>query len=159
MKPAAAIPAATSPANAKTGTSIVKTAPPKETARITVKPNLPGAPKPVGAGNIPAAKPVSAAGVPVAAAVAAGAAAGAAVVAAKASSKPATTIVKTGTTKVAAPAVKAGAPAAAASTVPVPAMEFKDEGSTVVTTACAGVCALLTWSTAGYLLASYQGWL
>jgi hypothetical protein len=151
LKPVSSTPASASEPSSKSGTSIVKSAPPKETARITVKPNLPAAPVRA-AGNFPVAKP--------AVAVAAGAAVGAAV-AAKAvakpgvASKPATTIVKTGTAKVAAAAVK---PGAAPSAPPVPAMsttQFQEEGSTTLTTVLAGLLALLTWGTAGVLIASY----
>jgi hypothetical protein len=150
LKPAASTPAGVTEPNSKSGTTIVKSAPPKETARITVKPNLPQAA--VRAGNFPTAKPVPGA-VPVA--VAAGAAVGAAV-AAKAvakptvkaadAPKPATTIVKTA----AAPKVAAASVKPSAATVPVPAMpaQFQDEASTTMTTALAGVLAGLTWGTA-----------
>ena len=163
MKPASAVPAPVAEPNAKSGTTIVKSAPPKETARITVKPNLP--PTAVRAvGNIPTAKPAAGA-VPVVAAAAAGAVAGA--VAAKAvaspkpvaASKPATTIVKPGTAKVvAAPKAVAAAPAAASSSAPVAtSTEFREEGSTMLTTVLAGVLALITWGAAGVLFASYFG--
>jgi hypothetical protein len=140
LKPAASVPASLPEGNAKTGTSVVKSAPPKETARITVKPNLPGAPaRP--AGNFPVAK-VAAGAVPV---VAAGGA-----VAAKVS-KPATTIVKSGVTTPRASVVKSSpSPASAA-----PSTQFQEEGSTTLTTVLAGVLAGLTWGTAGVLLASY----
>jgi methylthioribose-1-phosphate isomerase len=36
-----------------------------------------------------------------------------------------------------------------------PATQFQEEGSTVLTTALAGALALLTWGTAGVLIASY----
>jgi hypothetical protein len=75
LKPAATVPAPVAKSDSKTGTTAVKTPPPKETARITVKPSLPSAaPRPVVAG-----------------AMAAGA--GAAVVAAKAAT-PATPVAK-----------------------------------------------------------------
>jgi hypothetical protein len=169
LKPAAAIPASVPEPGSKTGTSIVKSAPPKETARITVKPNLPQAAVRAG-GNFPsAAKPVPAApgAVPVAAAAAVGAAAGAAVaakaVAAKPvpSGKPATTIVKTAAApKVASASVKAApvaATATATSTAPAVATstQFRDEESTTLTTALAAGLAVLTWGTAGVLIASY----
>ncbi len=145
--------------NTKTGTSIVKSAPPKETARITVKPNLPASPPRIGNFQ-PGAKPAAGA-VPVAAAAAVGAAVGAAAVAAK-GSKPATTIVKTGTTKVTTPTVKtataAGTPVAAGG-VPVPAMQFQEEPSTALTTGIAAGCAVLTWGTAGVLFASLFGYI
>jgi hypothetical protein len=158
MKPAAAIPAATGEVNPKSGTTIVKSAPPKETSRITVKPNQPTAAPRVS--NIPTAKPAAGA-VPVVAAAAAGAVAG--VVAAKAAApkpsvgaKPATTIVKSGTAKV----VAAPKPVASA-TVPVPAMpeSYQEKGSTTLTTLLAGGLAVLTWGTAGVLFASYLGYI
>jgi len=159
LKPVSSTPAASaSEPSSKSGTTIVKSAPPKETARITVKPNLPAAPVRAG-GNFPTAKPAVGAA-PVVAATAAGTAIVGAAVAAKAvakpagSSKPATTIVKSGTAKVvAAPTVK---PTSAS--VPVPVMtsaQFHEEGSTTLTTVLAAVLALLTWGTAGVLIASY----
>jgi hypothetical protein len=140
LKPVAFVPASVPEVNAKTGTSVVKSAPPKETARITVKPNLPGtAGRP--AGNFPVAK-VAAGAVPVAAAGGA--------VAAKAS-KPATTIVKSGVTTARTSVVKpSAAPAAAA-----PSTQFHEEGSTMLTTSLAGALMVLTWGTAVVLLASY----
>jgi hypothetical protein len=160
MKPASAVPAPTGQQNPKSGTTIVKSAPPKETARITVKPNLPATAVKAG-GNFPTAKPAVAGAAPVAAAAAVGAAAGAvaAKVAAKPAvgNKPATTIVKGSTAKV----VAAPKPAAASAsgTVPVPAMpaSYAEEGSTTLTTALAGVLAVATWGTAGLLFASYFG--
>ena len=157
LKPASSIPASIPEPSSKTGTSIVKTAPPKETARITVKPNLPPAPVRA-AGNFPVAKPAGGA-VPVVAA-AAGAAVGAAVAAkafAKpgvASSKPATTIVKTGSPTARVAAVKPVS-GVAAPVVAVAPTQFQEEGSTTLTTVLAGLLALLTWGTAGVLLASY----
>jgi methylthioribose-1-phosphate isomerase len=73
-----------------------------------------------------------------------------------AGSKPATTIVKTGATTARAAAVKV----VSGTAVPVPAMaatstQFQEEGSTTLTTVLAGVLALLTWGTAGVLIASY----
>ena len=146
MKPASSTPASATEPNSKSGTTIVKSAPPKETARITVKPNLPGSPVRAGS-NFPVAKPAGA--VPVA--VAAGAAVGAAVVAKAVGSKPATTIVKTGTTKVTSPTVRS----ASGSSAGVSSTQFQEEGSTTLTTALALALALLTWGTAGVLLASY----
>jgi hypothetical protein len=137
LKPVASTPALTPEPNGKTGTSVVKAAPPKETARITVKPNLPPTAVRAG-GNFPIAKPAAGA-VPVAAL------AGAAV------AKPATTVVKTGTTKITAAAVKPTAARAVAAT----STEFQEEGSTTLTTVLAALLALLTWGTAGVLLASY----
>jgi hypothetical protein len=151
MRPAAATQITSPEPNSKSGTTIVKSAPPKETARITVKPNLPATAVRAG-GNFPTAKPAAGA-VPVA--VAAGAVAGAvAAKAAVAASKPATTIVKGSTAKV----VAAPKPVAAGA-VPVPAMpvQYQEEGSTTLTTALAGVLALATWGTAGVLFASYFG--
>jgi hypothetical protein len=144
LKPVASTPALTPEPNSKTGTSVVKAAPPKETARITVKPNLPPAAVRAG-GNFPIAKPAAGA-IPVAAL------AGAAVAKPTASSKPATTVVKTGTTKITAAAVKPTAVRTVAST----STEFQEEeGSTTLTTAAAGLLALLTWGTAAVLFASY----
>lgn len=145
LKPVSTSPAVLPAQNPKTGTSVVKSAPPKETARITVKPSLPGAPVRAGA-NFPVAK-VAAGTVPVVAA----AAAGAAVAAKPVSAKPATTIIKSGGTTARATAFKPTAvtPTAATST------EFQEEGSTTLTTALAGVLAVLTWGTAGVLIASY----
>jgi hypothetical protein len=162
LKPASSTSASTPEPNAKTGTSIVKSAPPKETARITVKPNLPSTAVRT-AGNFPIAKPTAGA-VPVVAAAAGAAVAGAAVAAkavAKpgvASSKPATTIVKTGTTTARASAIKpvAGTAAPAVAAAPI---QFQDESSTTVTTVLAGVLALLTWGTALVLIASYLAWI
>lgn len=147
LKPTSSTPASVPEANSKTGTSVVKAAPPKETARITVKPNLPPAAVRA-AGNFPIAKPVEGA-------VAGEVAAAGAVVAAKGvGAKPATTIVKTGTTKVASPmvkpAVKAVAPAVAEMST-----QYQEEGSTTLTTVLALLLALLTWGTAGVLIASY----
>ena len=156
MKPLSAVPAPVPQPGSKTGTSIVKSAPPKETARITVKPNLP-ATAVRAAGNFPVAK-AAAGAVPVAAVAAAGAAVVAKPVAkpAVAGAKPATTIVKTAAApKVAAASIKPAVAGTAA--VPVPAMpaQFQEEGSTTLTTVLAAVLALLTWGTAGVLIASY----
>jgi hypothetical protein len=165
LKPAASVPAPTPEANAKTGTTIVKSAPPKETARITVKPNLPVA-APVRAGNIPTAKPAVAPGTVPVAAMAAGAAvaAGAAAVAGAPKpvakgTKPATTIVKTGTTKVPTPSVKPAAVAAGGAVVAAPAVAYEEEASTTLTTALSAALALVTWGTAGVLFASLEGWM
>ena len=154
-------PASISGPNSKTGTAVVKTAPPKETARITVKPNVPPAAVRVG-GNFPIAKS-SAGTVPIVVA-----AAGAAI-AAKAATKPATTVVKPGSVTarvvtgkpphggvipglgVGAAAPGAAAPAAAETQAPVP---YQEE-STTLTTALAFALAVLTWGTAGVLIASY----
>jgi hypothetical protein len=92
-------------------------------------------------GNFPVAK---VAGV---AAVAAGGAVAARAVSAQ---KPATTIVKAaGAGKVAV--AKPAAMPVAASTAP----QYVEEGSTTLTTVLAGLLALLTWGTAGVLIASY----
>jgi hypothetical protein len=157
LKPATATPVAPPPEpNAKTGTAVVKSAPPKETARITVKPNLPAAPaRPA---NVPSAAPSP---VP-AAALAVGAAAGA-VAAPKSGAKggkPATTIVKTGTTKAATPTVKKaplalGGPSAPAAS----AVAYEEEPPTTWTTVPACILFLLTWATAGVLFASLEGWM
>ena len=161
MRPAAAVPAPIGEQNPKSGTTIVKSAPPKETARITVKPNLPATAVKAG-GNFPTAKPAAGA-VPVVAAAAAGAVAGA--VAAKAATptpkaaaaaKPATTIVKGSTAKV----VAAPKPvAASAGTVPVPPMPaaYQEEGSTALTTGLAAGLAVCTWGTAAALFLNLFG--
>jgi hypothetical protein len=157
LKPVSATPAASaSEPSSKSGTTIVKSAPPKETARITVKPNLPASPVRAG-GNFPTATPAGGA-VPAVATTAAATAVVGTAVAAKAvakpvaSSKPATTIVKGGAAKVVA------TPTVRSTAVPVPVMtsaQFHEEGSTTLTTVLAGVLALLTWGTAGVLIASY----
>jgi hypothetical protein len=154
LRPAAATPGAPPAAlGSKSGTAVIKSAPPKETARITVKPSLP-----------PAA-PVRPPGAPVEEAAAAGAAVGAAAAAAPKTvtkgGKPATTIVKTGTTKFTPPATKAtaaAAPGAPVSNVPVETMTYEEAPSTVMTTSLAAVLALTTWGCFGWLLASYMGW-
>jgi hypothetical protein len=154
LKPVSSTPATPLAPNAKTGTSVVKAAPPKETARITVKPNLPATAVRAG-GNFPVAKPAGT--VPVVAAAAAGAAV-AATAAAKpvASSKPATTIVKTGAATARAATVKAvSTPASSAPVTVASSNQYQEEGSTTLTTILAGVLALLTWGTAGVLIASY----
>jgi hypothetical protein len=143
LKPVSSTPAVVPEPSSKSGTTIVKSAPPKETSRITVKPNLPATAVRAG-GNFPTAKPAAGA-VPVAAAAAVGAAVGAAVVA-KASAKPATTIVKTA----AAPKVAAATIKPAAGSAPVAASapaQFQEEGSTTLTTVT-GRCWVLTWGTA-----------
>jgi len=132
----ASTPAVPRDPNSKTGTSVVKSAPPKETARITVKPNLPTVAPRAGGGNLPG--------------VGAGAAPAAKPVAA---TKPATTIVKTGVQPARAAVVKpavTAAPAVAAAPAP-----FQEEASTTLTTVLAALLALLTWGTAGVLIASY----
>jgi hypothetical protein len=151
LKPASTTPASVPEPGSKTGTSVVKAAPPKETARITVKPNLP--PTAVRtAVNFPIAKPAEGA-------VVAGVAAAGAVVAAKGvGAKPATTIVKTGTTKVASPAVRP------AVTTATPAFaetssQYQEEGSTTLTTALAGLLVVLTWGTATVLILSYLAYI
>jgi len=142
MKPAAASPAITPEGNKKSGTSVIKNAPPKETARITVKPSLLGAsanaPR-AGVGNLPTVKPAGGA-VPVVAAATAVAAVGGV--------KAATTKPKTGVVSPASSAPKS-APAAA-----IKFQEEEEPGSTTVSTILAGVLALMTWGTAGILLAS-----
>jgi hypothetical protein len=116
------------PPQGKTGTSAIKTAPPKETSRITVKPNLP-TPAAVRPNPTPAVKPPGSGDAPVVrtAAVAVGAAA--AVAAVKAESRP----------------KAAGAP-------PVAAMAYSEpEGSSRHLTVAAGVAALVSWGVAGIL--------
>ena len=141
------------PVGSKSGTTIVKSAPPKETARITVKPSLPAV-KPVG--NLPVKPAVAAAaGAAVGAAAAAIAKPAAAKPVAKAADapKPATTIVKTPAAAKVTPATVKPGPGAP----PVPAMpaQYQDEASTTLTTALAGVLAGTTWITAALLAASY----
>jgi hypothetical protein len=67
LKPAAAVPVVLPQGDKRTGTTAVKNAPPKETARITVKPSLPNR----GTATPTVAKPVVAAGAAAAATVAA----------------------------------------------------------------------------------------
>jgi hypothetical protein len=129
MKPASVAGGPAAAESKKSGTAVVKNAPPKETARIAVKPNF---------GNKPvSAKPVGPAPDTAPVAMAAGVAGVAAGVAA-AGSKP-----------------KVAVAPAASGPVPVPAMTYEEPVSTTLTTALAGVLALLTWSTAGLLFASY----
>ena len=121
LKPAALTPATPlAEPNAKTGTTVVKSAPPKETARITVKPNLPAA-TPVRASGAPTPRPVPGVAVAAAAGAVAGAAATEAIApkAVAKGGKPATTIVKTGTTKVTPTSVKAAAVGAGGAVAPV----------------------------------------
>jgi hypothetical protein len=151
----------------KTGTSVIKSAPPKETARITVKPNLPNSPVRA-VGNVPTAKPVAAGGAgPVVAAAAAGAAVGAigaapATVPVKPSAKPtvatkpATTIIKSGGATTAKPAVNKPAVAVASTSS---SSAYEEPENTMVTTIVAGVLAVLTWGTAGVLIASLMAWI
>jgi hypothetical protein len=129
LKPAASVPAVLPKGNDKTGTTAVKTPPPKETARITVKPSL------------PTARPAVAAGVKPAVVVAGAAAATAAAATPAAKGTP-----------VATPAV-AVKKADAVPIAGIPA--FEEDKSTTLTTALAGALFLLTWGTAGILLASY----
>ncbi|HEY0257165.1 MAG TPA: hypothetical protein VGC39_06975, partial [Candidatus Methylacidiphilales bacterium] len=132
-KPASATPAPAVPLDKKSGTAVIKNAPPKETARITVKSNIPSAVTPAG-GVRPTVKAVA----PV---VAAAAAVGAAAA----------------TVKGAEP-VKVKA----ASTVPVNApatgsIRFEEPPvaeSTTLTTGLAAALAVLTWGIAGFLFAS-----
>jgi hypothetical protein len=168
LKPSVTTPSpAPSGGSTKSGTSPVKGQPPKETARITVKPTLPGmgAAKPVG--NISGAKTSvstpatsSASGTTVispaavtagAAAVAAGSVAAASVLA---KPKPAAAVVSTGKT----PSTPATPPAS----VPVPSMPAvkydEAEGSTALTTGIAAGLVALTWGTALFLLGSVYGY-
>ena len=157
LKPVSTSPANLSAPNLKTGTTIVKSAPPKETARITVKPNLPAAP--VRASNLAVAKPAGA--VPAAAVAAVPAAATTAVVAEAggpkpagkpvAAGKPATTIVKAAGAGKVAVAKASAMPVVAA----VPVAQYQEESSSMLTTILAGALAVLTWGTAGVLIASY----
>jgi len=142
-------------AGIKSGTTIVKSAPPKETARITVKPNLPSAGvRPVG--NIPTAKPAAGA-VPAAVASAVGTTAVIAAAASKPSgaTKPATTIVKSAATTKVAPATVKSTASPDAVAVPVP--QYQEEGSTMLTTAFAALLALFTWGTAIALALNWAG--
>jgi hypothetical protein len=125
-KPAAAVPMAPKETGAKSGTSVIKTAPPKETARITVKPSLPTATARPANPVVKAAEP----GAIPAVAVAAGAAAAVATVKA-AEAKPKTPV------------------AVAAS--PVQFQETEANRSTLLFTVMAGVLAVLTWGLAGLL--------
>ena len=138
LKPAAAVPVVQPEVSKKTGTAAVKTAPPKETARITVKPSLPTA-RPAG-GNLGGIKPVVAVG--------------AAAAMAAAATPPATTPGAV-TPAVATPAAVT---AKKTDTVPVAPMPvaYTEERSTLVTTVLAGCLALLTWGIAGYLFTNYH---
>jgi hypothetical protein len=111
----------------KSGTSVIKASPPKETARITVKPSLPGGtPTVKPAGNLSTVKPAGS--MPVVAT-----AAGAAAVAA------------------AKPGVKAAAPAATIPVAGVKPMVYQEDPNTLISTIAAGVGAVLTWGTAAIL--------
>jgi hypothetical protein len=115
------VPQAPAAVESKSGTSVIKAAPPKETARITVKPSLPtSSPARPGSGTTPV--------------VAAAAGAAAAVAAVKATE--------------AKPASK---PAAAVQPSNVVQYREESEGSTLITTIAAGVLAVITWGTAALL--------
>jgi len=129
LKPSSAAPIAPVETNKKSGTAVVKNAPPKETARITVKPNFSsGAPAPAArpTPSAPAVKPAGGAPPVVAAA-------GARAVATPSASTPSAPI----------------AP-------PVSTVHFQEDEpvSTKLTTCLAGALAVLTWAAAGLLLAS-----
>jgi hypothetical protein len=72
---------------------------------------------------------------------------------AKAGAKPATTIIKSGgaTARVATAKPVTASTASTAAAAP----HYEEEGSTMLTTVLAGALALLTWGTAGVLIASY----
>ena len=74
-------------------------------------------------------------------------------------SKPATTVVTTGITTARSTATKPPVPELATPAVAVPSTQFQEEGSTTLTTALAGVLAVLTWGTAAVLIASYLAWI
>jgi len=130
-KPAAATPLAPVPSSPKSGTSVIKSAPPKETARITVKPSLPVGSRPASSTTPVAPGPVSTAAK---AGVAAVAVAGA------------TAAVKAGEAKPKA-AVAVAKPAASTTTY----QDTEPSGSSLLTTVAAGVLALVTWGTAALL--------
>jgi hypothetical protein len=159
-KPSATTVISESPeASKKSGTSVIKAQPPKETARITVKPTLPGvagAPRPGAPGaTLPAVKP----GAALAAAAGAGAAIGAgAAAAAAAKPKTVTAAIKpnfpTTPTAAATPApapVKSAAPSAIS-------FEEPEEGSPLMT-GTAIALAVLTWVAAFVLIAGAEGWI
>jgi hypothetical protein len=111
--------------NKKSGTSVIKSAPPKETARITVKPSLPAATaRP--AGNLPTVKPAEGA-VPL--------------------------VAKAGVATAAVAAIKGAEakPKAAAAKSPSTVKYEEEPASTLLTTVAAGVLAALTWGTAAIL--------
>lgn len=151
MKPVSATPAVLPEGNKKSGTSVIKNAPPKETARITVMPNLSsGATPRAGVGNLPVAKPPAGGTgtTPVVGAAAAVAAVGG-VKAVTAAPKPVSAAKpKTGAIST------AGAPIAKSKSVPIKFQDEESTGSTMVTTMMAAGLALMTWGTAGLLLAS-----
>lgn len=155
LKPVSATPSvAQTESNKKSGTTIVKSAPPKETARITVKPSLPGTPSVRPA----AAVPVTKAATPAPAVPAA-------------STKPVDIPNTTAKPAVAAKtAVVIGAPVAKptpgavkaapiSATVPVAAFAEESAGSTTFSTVLSGILALLSVTTAGILWASVAGYL
>jgi hypothetical protein len=153
LKPAAATPAGgISEANKKSGTTIVKSAPPKETARITVKPSLPGTPsvKPAGATPVKAATP----------GIATPAAATTPVNVPGAPAKP---VAAAGKAAVVAGAPVAAKPAAAGTVKPVSATPavLAEEGaeSTLLTTCLAAGLFVLSWGTFGILIASYLNYI
>jgi hypothetical protein len=132
LKPISATPPSPVEMDKKTGTAVIKNAPPKETARITVKPNLPSS---AGGGVQPVAK--------VAVPVAAGA-----VIASAAS-------VRGGekTPKSKAITVPMGAPTAGT----IRYQEEEAPGSTTLTTSLAAALAVMTWGIAIFLFGSvYQ---
>jgi len=74
--------------------------------------------------------------------------------------KPATTIVKTGTTKVTPTSVKPAAVGAGGGVAPVASsVIYEEEQSTGLTTGLAAGLSVLTWGSFGWLLASYMGWM
>jgi hypothetical protein len=163
MKPSASVTSPPREVSQKSGTSIVKSAPPKETARITVKPNLPSPVRT--AANLPTVKAPGAVAAPTPAkpvvnetkpVTAPAAVSKTAVFVPKpVATAPATT--PAGATAVAATPAKPGAkPAVAVAPVAFPE---ENTGSTLWTTIAAGALAVLTWGTAGILFASYMAWM
>jgi len=151
MKPTVAASGAVPEGNKKSGTTIVKSAPPKETARITVKPSLPNATvKPAGA--TPVVKAAAAAPAP-------GATPAAATTPVNVPGKPAVakTAVVQGAPVAKAPAAGAAVKAAPVAAVPVAAFAEESSGSTTLTTSLAGALAALSCITAGYLWACVYG--
>jgi len=146
MKPAAANPATPLPeGNKKSGTTIVKSAPPKETARITVKPSLPSTPTVKAATATPSVK----------AATPGIAAATTPVNVPGATAKPGAVAAKTAVVTGAPVAAK---PATAGTIKPVSAAPIvvAEEGaeSTLLTTILAGALAVLSWTTFTILILS-----
>jgi hypothetical protein len=140
-----------SEANKKSGTTIVKTAPPKETARITVKPSL------------PSARPVSATPAVKASVPGVGASPATTPVSAPSAAKPVakSAVVAAGSGPKVAAASGAAVVAAGAGAVAAAPIVFQEDApkSTMVSTMLALVLAVLSWGTALLLIASYYSFI